>query len=94
MINKQTLNEINAKIEAKAHAEEILRAFESLYVETTVGLIEVNSASKHEAKHSHQATWLHQKHPHIEAALKTHTAAMLKVEIGKIEAWLSERQVS
>ena len=63
-------------------------------METTVGLVEINSASKHEAKHSDHATWLHQTYPHIEAALKAHTAAMLKVEIGKIEAWLSERHVA
>jgi hypothetical protein len=94
MINKKTLDEINSKLEAKQHAEEILRAFESPYVETTVGLVEVNSASKHEAKHSDHATWLHRHHPQIEAALKAHAAGMLKVEIGKIEAWLSERHVS
>lgn len=94
MIDKRKLADINKAVEAKQHIEEVLRQFESPYVETTVGLIEVNSASRHEACHSSHATWLHNQYPHIENELKARTAALLKGELAKIEAWLSERVVS
>ena len=94
MIDKSVLSQINAKIETKNHIEEVLRSFESPYVETTVGLIEVNSASQHEAKHSDEATWLHRTFPQIEKELKTRTTALLKAEAAKIDAWLSERVVA
>ena len=93
MIDKNKLSQINAKITAKQRIEELLRSFESPYVETTVGLIEVNSASPHEAKHSDDATWMHRQYPEIEKELKARTTALLKGEIAKIEAWLSERVV-
>ncbi len=94
MIDKNKLSQINEKIEAKQRIEEILRSFESPYVETTVGLIEVNSASRNEAKHSDDATWLHLQYPEIECELKARATALLKGEIAKIEAWLSERVVN
>jgi len=93
MINKALLAKINEKIEAKNRIEELLRSFESPYVETTVGLIEVNSTSPHEAKESDEATWLHRQFPAIEKELKARTAALLKAEAAKIDAWLSERVV-
>lgn len=49
--------------------------------------------AKIEAKHSDEATWLHRQYPEIEKELKARTAALLKGEIAKIEAWLSERVV-
>lgn len=94
MIDKNTLTQINAKVEAKQRIEEILRGFESPYVETTIGLVEINSASKHEAKNSEDATWFHWRLPEIEKELKTRAAALLRGEIAKIDAWLSERVVS
>lgn len=93
MINLKSLGEINSKLESKNKIEEALRNFQSNYVEVTVGLIEVNSASKHEAKHCSDATWLHSTYPVIEATLKSHCVALLKVELGKIEAWLSGKNV-
>ena len=94
MIDQRTLTQINAKLEAKRRIEQVLRDFENRYVETTVGLIKINSASKCRALHCEEhATWMHCEFPEIEAELKARTAALLRSEVAKIDAWLSERVV-
>ena len=93
MIDEKKLQAITEKIEAKKQIRHILRGFESPYVETTVGLIAVNSASKCKTIPSDDADWLHQNCPKIEAELKERARAILEREIAEIDAWLSERIV-
>jgi hypothetical protein len=93
MIDEKKLEAINQKMEAKKTILHILRGFESPYVETTIGLVAVNSASKHKTTESDDADWLHQNCPRIEAELKERARAILEREIAEIDAWLSERIV-
>lgn len=93
MIDEKKLQAINEKIESKKEIRDILRGFESPHVETTVGLIAVNSASKHKTGQSDAADWLHRNLPKVEAELKERARAILEREIAEIDAWLSERIV-
>jgi len=91
MIDENILKAISEKAAARAEIREILRGFECPHVETTVGLITVNSASKYKTDASDSADWLHRNLPKVETELKECARAILEREIAEIDAWLSER---
>jgi hypothetical protein len=93
MIDEKLLKRINEKVELRTRIKHVLRGFESPYVETTVGLLCVNGASKNTTSSSDDANWLHNGLPKIEGELKERAAALLNKEISEIDAWLSERIV-
>lgn len=89
MITEKQLNRANLLIEQRDRIAHILRGFDSPHVETTVGLVDINSARKHETQESDDATWLHGRLPDIEKRLKETARGMLEEEAGKIRAELA-----
>lgn len=89
MITEKQLKRANLLIDQRDRIAHILRGFDSPHVETTIGLVDVNSASKHETRENNDATWLHRKLPDIEKRLKETARGMLEEEAGKIRAELA-----
>lgn len=80
-------NEIIRKID---DLKDILNSMDSKHVETTIGLIDVNSAAKHQAQKCDKATMFHQQNPEIEKELKSRAAALISEKISRLRAELSE----
>jgi len=90
MISKNELNAANSIIEEIGIIKEILRGFDSPHIETTIGLIDINSATRHEAKYCNEATWFHNNFRDYEKRLKLQTVIFLNDKIQSLETELSE----
>lgn len=90
MLTKKELNEANRIIDLVADIDNILRGFESPHVETTIGLVSINSASKHKVSESEYAGNFHNTHQDIEKALKQMCTVLLKAERVKLKAKLAK----
>ncbi len=83
----QKANEILSEID---DLKDILNAMDSKYVETTIGLVDVNSSSKHKTQPCEKATLFHQRNPEIEKELKSRAWALISQKIARLKADLSE----
>ena len=90
MLTKEELLEANRLIDLIDDIEEILRGFKSRYVETTVGLVSVNSASKTKTKQSDFADAFHNQHKDIEKDLKEVCAGLLENKKANLKAKLGK----
>lgn len=90
MLTKGQLYLVNELVESVSRIDEILRGMESKYVETTIGLVDINSASKHEVKSCDRAKWLHCDHEDIEKELKARCRELLIAKKAALNAKLSE----
>ena len=90
MLTKEELNEANRIIDMVEDIDRILRSFESIYVETTIGLVSINLASKHKVEESEYAGNFHNCYKDIEIYLKQMCAVLLKAERVKLKAKLGK----
>ncbi len=90
MITRKEFEEADNLYSRRDHLKHILRGFDSPHVETTVGLVDVNSASKHETSKNDDATWLHLCFPKIEKELKEIARGLIEKELGRIHAELAQ----
>jgi len=90
MITQKELQEINKLVSLRDDLELIERHLDSPYVEITVGLVEVNSASKMDVKLSDDASTIHRYFPDVEEALKNHFRALLASKIQELNKKVSK----
>lgn len=90
MITIKQLQKANEIISEMDDLKDILNAMDSKHVETTIGLIDVNSAAKHQAQNCDKATLFHQRNPEIEKELKARAWALISEKIARLKADLSE----
>jgi len=94
MINKTEYETLKTLMHNKGELEQVLRGMDSVYVETTIGLISVyghNSPGQ-----SHAGTEVHENadkfHVNcfdIEEELKAHARGLIRAKIGKIDVDIS-----
>lgn len=88
MINKGEFRRAK-ELESRIYdLENILSRMQSPYVETTVGLVNVNSASQKKVDPSDEADAFHEYYPHIETELKKRCRVLIIHEKEKLESEL------
>jgi len=89
MITEEEFKKTKALFSERDRLLDILRGFESPYIETTVGLVSVNSASKNDTDENDNSSYFHFNYPEIEKKLKEITRGLIEQELGAIRVELA-----
>lgn len=90
MLTMKELNKANEIIKKINELKDILNSMDSTHVETTVGLIDINSAATHQVQKCEMSALFRNRNPEIERELKTRAIALINEKISKLRAELSE----
>jgi hypothetical protein len=88
-LTKKELFLAQSLLEEIEEVEGIIRSFTSQYVRTTVGLVDINSASKHEAQKCDAASILHSRYEDIEKELERVCKDRLEMKLSDLKIKLS-----
>ena len=90
MITSKELKRANELVDQINRLEEILRHFDSPYVETTIGLVTVNAASKHKTGESEDANYFQSEHQDMVTALKNICRKKIEEKVAKAKVSLCQ----
>lgn len=85
MITDKELKRVNKLREKKSLLESMLRSFDSEYVALRVGLVDINSTSRPDAKPSDFANFFHNEMAGLEATLTDVVEREIIFQIAKID---------
>ena len=90
MITEYQYEEVGKLMDRRDNIRELLRSFKSPHVTAMVGIVDINSASKHDPKPSSMASFFHNRFGKKVKQLNDDVVKMLELELGKINLEISQ----